>query len=692
METRFTDNLSELSYVLSGKRAFFYRYCDTGFKNKWTGLWAMPYKYLEYFALKVNGEWLSPSTIKSFSSYEERTEHVVHEFKLKELDAKEFWFVPEDYKAAICRIVLKNPMSEEKGAVVELESAVNIREREENWHDTTYAKSVFNGKVVVKSDRGCLVFGSNPNGSIVFNEQYKDHCPSGEMQRCFIPGIYRITVSIPANSKEEIVFIFACGENEVEALFNFENVNNSFLNLSGEERGVRSPIERVRSSISSGSKSGTKPKFEPKPELDFESGLDSLDKLFRLNVIALEKLAFDSKFGLGYFAGFPWFTQFWGRDLGWMIPAIVDYGNFENAKETLRTLAKFQSRDGAIPNTVYMDAQIDYNSIDATPLWIIALDHYIMNSGDKEFLEEIKDNLHKSLNWCRSRDVDKDGFVEHGTGGKFNNDTWMDTLDRGVKAVEVQAFWIESLKSASNLYKIMGDETLSNNLKKEAMELKNKFELAFWNSKENFYCDRITTNGKDTRKTINAVFPLLFNISRYPKKVLKKFEDEEFFSPFGVRTISKYESIFNPNGYHTGAIWGFTTLALACAEFLNNRTKKGLEILEMISGKMFENCVGAIGEVWNSETNELIGCCMQGWSSALAIRCVDEYFLGLKVNAFENSIIVSPSLPEDMHVKRRKRIGDDFIDLDIERNGNNIRVGYASSKKKTYKIIVAPKQ
>jgi glycogen debranching enzyme len=668
MEFIFNSNLSNLSYILSGKRTFFYRYCDTGFKNKWTGLWSMPNKFVEYFAIKINGEWLSPKTITSFSSDEFHSEH---KFKLQELNVREFLFVPERRKSLVCKLMLENLQTENRNVEIDVEAAINIREREENWHDRKYSKIAGDGIVIVSSIKGCIAFGSVPKGNIVSDEEYKDHYPSGEFERCFIPGIYRINVSLPAKGKAEVSIIFSCGENELEASSDFGEQASIIPALFIEKQNSYLPILE---------------------NSKFKSGNESLDNLFHLNVIALEKLAFSSKFGFGYFAGLPWFTQFWGRDLGWMIPAIVDYGNFEGAKMVLKTLAKSQSEDGRIPNVIYMNGDIDYNSVDATTLWIIALNHYIVNSGDSIFLEEIQSNLTSAIKWYWDKNRDKDGFIQHGKGSGFGNDTWMDTLDRGTKAVEAEAFWIEALKSAANLYNLLGNQKIASNLQSEAIELKSKFEKMFWNNEENFYYDRITNNGIDKRKTVNAVFPLLFNLSQNPKKVLEKFEGYGFHTPFGITTLSKKESDFNPAGYHTGSIWGFSTLAVGCAEFANNRIEKGLEILNLMSKRLFEKCVGAIGEVWNSDTNEQIGCCLQGWSSALAIICIDEYLLGLKINAFENSIILSPSLTEGMRIERRKRIGDDVVDLKIERRNNQVKVDCSSSKGKTYKIILAPKQ
>jgi hypothetical protein len=66
MELFIAKDLSKYSYILSGKKAFFHRFCDTGFKTKWTGFWHDGKKFIEYFAFKVNDVWLSPLNCISF--------------------------------------------------------------------------------------------------------------------------------------------------------------------------------------------------------------------------------------------------------------------------------------------------------------------------------------------------------------------------------------------------------------------------------------------------------------------------------------------------------------------------------------------------------------------------------------------------------------------------------------------------
>ncbi|MEM5834603.1 MAG: amylo-alpha-1,6-glucosidase [Candidatus Aenigmatarchaeota archaeon] len=662
MSVLLASDLSKNSYILSGKKVFFHRYCDTGFKTKWTGLWQDSKKFLDYFSFKINGIWLSPENCKSFEFGEIDATHF---FNLKNIELKEFLQVPENLNSFISLLTIQNNSEKEEKIKVEVEIGINIREREENWHERSYLTRFYDNKLIVNSEKGCLIFGSSPTGNFEQKPIYKDHYPSGEKQRCFIPGNYFLDFVLTPKSSKEIFFIFSLGNNEVEALAEFEKTKTSLFSLFFEKEKKYQELLSI-----------TK----------FSCGMEELEELFRWSVINLEKLAFNSNFGFGYFAGYPWFTQFWGRDSGWIIPAIVDLGKFEEAKEALKTLASFQSEEGKIPNVIYMNGKVDYNSADSTLLWIIALNHYLKNSGDISLIKSLKKNFFKALDWIKSKE-NKDGFIEHG-----EKETWMDTLERK-NALEIQAMLIASLKAASEIAKIFWED---NELWQKATKLEKKFEKFFWSEKENFYVDFI--NGRKAR-TINSIFPLFFGISRNARKVLKTIESEEFTSDYGVRTISKKDSEYNPAGYHTGSSWGWIVGLVACSEFKNKNYKKGLDYLRILYKNLNQSCVKSLGEAWNAENNDVNlwkvnfsepGACLQGWSSALVIRCVDEFLLGMNIYAKEKTVILSPSLWPGAKILRRKRIGNDFVDFTIRRVRNKVEVSYKSENNLKYKIILRP--
>jgi len=651
------------SYVLSGKKIFFHRYCDTGFKTKWTGLWQDSKKFLDYFSFKINGTWLSPENCKSFEFGEIDATHF---FKLNGIEAKEFLQVPENLNSFIGLLTIQNNSKKEERVKVEAEVAFNIRDMEENWHNRTYLSRFYDNKLVVESEKGCVVFGSSPIGNFISNPNYKEHYPSGEKQRCFIPGIYFLEFNLAPKSSKEIFFIFSVGNAELEALEEYEKTKASLFSLFFEkEKKYQEILSMAR----------------------FYSGLEELDELFKWSVINLEKLAFNSKLGFGYFAGYPWFTQFWGRDSGWMIPAVIDLGKFEEAKEALKTLASFQSEKGQIPNVIYMNGKVDYNSADSTLLWIIALNHYLKNSGDLAFIRSLKKNFFKALEWIKINE-DKEGFIENG-----EKETWMDTLERK-KGIEIQAMLIAALKAASEIAKIFWED--DKELWQKAVKIERNFEKTFWDEKEGFYIDFI--KGRKVR-SINSIFPLFFNVSKNSRKVLKVIESEEFTTSYGVRTVSKNDLEYNPAGYHNGSSWGWIVGLVACCEFKNKNYKKGLDYLKILYKNLNQNCVKSLGEAWNSENNDVNlwkvsfsepGACLQGWSSALVVRCIDEFLLGMKVDAKERTVFLSPSIWPKAKILRRKRIGNDFVDFTVRRVRNKVEVDCKSENGLKYKILVHP--
>lgn len=645
--------MSEKCYLLAGKHAFFHCFCDSGFRTKWTGLWCGSKKFLEYFAFKINGEWLSP---ENCSSFDEDGATAVHSFSLKKLKVEERLFVPEDLPALVCELNLQNKTKEEMAVEISLEAAVDMRTIEENLSNREYSKKFEENKFFVSSDTGMVAFGSSIKGKEISEGYYKEHYPSGEKQRCFIPGIYSVNLLLAPMSTQTVQFMFVCGKNENE-------LKSSFNQLLATDEALAKKYEVYKA---------------------YEGMIENKDveRLFGSAVINLEKCGQDGIF----FAGYPWYTQVWGRDICWMVRAAVDVGRFSFAKNSLELLSHNQSEEGIIPNVIYPNGKVDYRSADATPLWLIALNKYIECSGDTGFLKAVEENIVKALNWYR-KNADERGFVKNGS-----HETWMDTLDRKGICLDVCSMWYEALKSGSNLLKLLGDAENSKDILALSKKLKKNVEKFFW--KDGFYVDNLESG----ERSINAVFPLVFGISRKPVRVLDVLESEEFTTSYGVRSLSSHSPNYNPAGYHTGSSWGITTSLVACAEFLNNRIEKGLQYLKAVESMLDKFCVNSLPEAWNSETGELKllkpagyedAAFLQGWSAAGAIICVDEFMIGMKPDALNKSIYLYPAIKDV--VRRKRRVGKDFVELTIAREDGRIKFGYKSSLDIRYKLILVPR-
>ena len=136
---------------------------------------------------------------------------------------------------------------------------------------------------------------------------------------------------------------------------------------------------------------------------------------------------------------------------------IASEGDFEAVKESLLLLAKFQAREdgedgvrepffrGEIPHEVRTEGTVYYYSVDATPLFVIAVHNYYRWSKDDSFLRFIYSNVVRALEWCMNADRDGDGLIEHGPEGFLPDVTWMDSHYRGKSAVDVQAIFCKAL-------------------------------------------------------------------------------------------------------------------------------------------------------------------------------------------------------------------------------------------------------
>ncbi len=303
--------------------------------------------------------------------------------------------------------------------------------------------------------------------------------------------------------------------------------------------------------------------------------------------------------GRGVMAGFPWFLQVWGRDSGFIIPAYTNKRKYEWARDSLRILASLEN-DGRIPN--YIEKNPVYNSIDAGPLFVIAAEHYIRRSKDKTFLPEIEENIKNILNSQVKRMI-KSRIKE----------TWMDTLDRTGYNIDVQSVWAEAYKAG---YKLLDNKDWI--IKHEL--LRKKINHDFWDGE--FFLD---TLGKET-KTANPVFPLFFGLveKERAKKAFEVLESEEFLTNRGLRSVSKEDSSYDPQGYHQGMVWGLLTGMLAYAERRYGRKNKSNEILKIIRSNKNLRCIDGIDEVYDGDTGIPSGCCSQAWSEIWETRIKSE--------------------------------------------------------------------
>ncbi len=198
--------------------------------------------------------------------------------------------------------------------------------------------------------------------------------------------------------------------------------------------------------------------------------------------------------GTGLVAGYrtsgesqrPGFAWFFGRDSFWTSFALNSAGDFSNARTALSFIAKNQREDGKIPHEISQGANFvdwfkgypyPYASADATPLYIIAVNDYVMESGDTAFAKEKWDSLWKAYEFLRST-YDEHGFAKNAGIGHG----WVEGGPLLPVKTELYqtGLGIEALRALSNLAHLTGKEDVSSELLRSFDKQKPLMNEAFW--------------------------------------------------------------------------------------------------------------------------------------------------------------------------------------------------------------------
>jgi len=286
-------------------------------------------------------------------------------------------------------------------------------------------------------------------------------------------------------------------------------------------------------------------------------------------------------------AGLPWFMTVFGRDS--LITSFQELLlGHEPAAATLRALAETQAavddpdRDAEPGKIVHeirrgKTAQIwtdrYYGTVDATPLFLVVLSELWRWSGDDAIVRELEGAARRALAWIDEYgDRDGDGFVEyfrrapHG----IDNQNWKDSHNSMVfhdgsvaKApiapVEVQGYVYDAkLRVAELALRVWNDPELAARLEREAAELRERFDAAFWLPERGWYALGLDADKRQVDALASNMGHLLWSGIVPPERVAvvaERLTAGPLWSGWGVRTLAADEAAFDPFEYHDGTVW-----------------------------------------------------------------------------------------------------------------------------------------
>ncbi|HSL95577.1 MAG TPA: glycogen debranching N-terminal domain-containing protein [Thermoleophilia bacterium] len=298
-------------------------------------------------------------------------------------------------------------------------------------------------------------------------------------------------------------------------------------------------------------------------------------------------------------AGLPWFAAPFGRDLC-LVGLETLLFDLRLAGAAVHTLAALQGRaDSAfreeqpgkimhelrrgelaalrsIPQTPY------YGSVDATPLWLLLVCERTMWTGDLEAFEELGPAIDAALGWLAGDgDPDGDGFVEYLRRSRAGlvNQGWRDAAGAVVHAdgtpaegpialAEVQGYVYYAKRRLAAIYGRLGDVERSERMASEARELKRRFNERFWVEGTGVLAMALDGEKRPVATPCSTAGHCLWSrivSDELVPPVVRRLMSAEFFSGWGVRTVSRHAKAYNPVSFYNGGVWPFDTAIAANA-------------------------------------------------------------------------------------------------------------------------------
>ena len=319
----------------------------------------------------------------------------------------------------------------------------------------------------------------------------------------------------------------------------------------------------------------------------------------------------------GAYAGLPWFFQFWHRDEAISLLQIYKLDK-DLTQEIVLAQLKAVLENGQISKQRFFGAEgMNLESAD-TLGWLADRVSKIFNNNNlaNDFELEIMEGFEKAVL----------GLIQEKTtndlADSFNNETWMDTLNRNGARIEIQA---GRLRMYNFLYKL----TKNDQYQILEKELKTKV-------REKFYQSGILFDGPGD-KTIR---PNVFLAAYLYPELLNKKEWEECFDKIlpklyldwgGLSSVDvtsdkfiKQDTGENNASYHNGNSWYWINNLTALVLYKLNPRKYSAYINSVMEAStneiLYNGMAGHHSEVSSAERQTSAGCGAQLWSSEMYLE------------------------------------------------------------------------
>jgi glycogen debranching enzyme len=344
---------------------------------------------------------------------------------------------------------------------------------------------------------------------------------------------------------------------------------------------------------------------------------------------------------------------------------------------------------GEVPYAKY------YGGVDTTPLFVMLAGAYESCTGDRTVGDDIWDAVLAATGWIERRlDASPNGFLDYARAEKTGlvNQSWKDSHDsmfyadgrfpkEPIAAVEVQGYAYAAFTAVARLARVRGAHERAAGWQQRADALRAAIERHFWMPELNFYAMALDGEGVACKVRASNAGHLLFCGVPGPERaerIARQLLSQELSSGWGIRTLARGESRYNPMSYHNGSVWPHDTAICAAGIALYG----GREYVVRILNEMFEAAnhfgmrlpelyCGFARVAGQGPVAYPVACLPQAWSSACVFMLL-QASLGVRIDGWRKEVhIEHPVLPLEIESLRIRDlpVGDTSIDLEFHRIG-----------------------
>ncbi len=383
-------------------------------------------------------------------------------------------------------------------------------------------------------------------------------------------------------------------------------------------------------------------------------------------VSVLQGLVSNPYLGTGLIAGYrtsggnqrPGFAWFFGRDALWTSLALDAEGDFGTTRTALDFLSRYQRPDGKIPHEIsqganfvpwFTDYPYPYASADATPLYIVTMNDYVVASGDAAFAQQKWDSLWKAYQFLLST-YDAQGLPQNFGIGHG----WVEGGPLLPVHTELyqSALGAEALRALSSLAHLTGREEVSRKLSEDFSRQQALLNKTFWSAEKNRFAFALDQRNQQVDEpSVLATVPMWFGLLDEDKSdaMIGQLAAPEHQTDWGMRIISSRAAKYSAGGYHFGSVWPLFTGWASVGEYRYHRTLPGFSNLMANAQLALDGSLGHVTEVLSGDYYQPLSTSSphQIWSAAMVISPLLRGLFGLQIEAGAHRVTLAPHVPAD---------------------------------------------